>query len=43
VDAGLEREIGLPTASAFVRGPEEALPRYFRGILSPLRAALRYF
>jgi hypothetical protein len=41
VDAGLGRKIGLPPASAFVRGPEEAIPRYFRGILGPLRAIPR--
>jgi hypothetical protein len=44
VDAGLRREIGLPSESAaFVCGPEEPVSRYFRGILSPLRAAPNYF
>jgi hypothetical protein len=42
VDAGLGSEIELPPGSAVVRGPEVAVPRYFRSILSPLRAALRY-
>jgi hypothetical protein len=41
VDAGLGREIELPPMSVAVRGLEVAVPRYYRGILSPLRAALR--